>query len=187
MRFKSALFIPLVCLALLSTGNTLAQPQKGTFIKVQAGYGLNARYDNVEVEGSGFYAQAEFVWAPTTWFGVRPYAGVLFVTSNSRDIPELYEITSNGVLLGVKARLLAPIPWVAPFFEVGGGLSLGTFKTRWPFTIVSNKGPVFHIPVSLGLAIGREHRFEVAFQYYYMDSVEQFAGAAAVGLTFPLD
>lgn len=165
----------------------MAQPHKGTFIKAQAGYGLNARYDNVEVEGLGFYAQAEFVWAPASWFGVRPYAGVIFVTANNRDVPELYEITSNGALLGVKARLLAPIPWVAPFIELGSGLSLGTFETRWPYTIVSNKGPVFHLPFALGLAIGRDHRFEVAFQYYYMDSVEQITGAVAVGLTFPLN
>jgi hypothetical protein len=52
---------------------------------------------------------------------------------------------------------------------------------------VKKSGALFHIPFSLGLALGKNHGTEFKFTYYYHSSVDQFSGAAALGLTFPLD
>jgi hypothetical protein len=36
------------------------------------------------------------------------------------------------------------------------------------------------------LELGRNHNFDVAFTYYFQPSVEQFAAAAAFGVSIPL-
>ena len=66
--------------------------------------------------------QGEYVMGITSWFGVRPYAGVIFASGKEENnIPNQpdYLIKSNAFLFGVKARLCAPIPYVAPSFEIG--------------------------------------------------------------------
>lgn len=45
---------------------------------------------------------------------------------------------------------------------------------------------MLHIPFSIGLELGKKHNFGIAFTYYFHISVEQFAGAAAIGLSIPL-
>jgi hypothetical protein len=116
---------------LLFTCLVFAQPRKGEFINASVGIGLCAPYDESEVTGSGFYAQAEYVWAPRTWFGVRPYAGVVIASGESdpKDVPVGVKeyIKSNAFLLGAKVRVAAPIPYVAPFIETGIGMSIGSF------------------------------------------------------------
>jgi hypothetical protein len=59
----------------------IAQPQKGEFINASVGLGFSAPYDNVDVIGSGFYAQGEYVLGITKWFGVRPYAGFMITSA----------------------------------------------------------------------------------------------------------
>lgn len=167
-----------------------AQPQKGEFIKASVGFGLSAPYDNSDVTGSGFYAQGEYVWGITKWFGVRPYAGLIITSStkntNLQNQPQ-YEVTSKSFLLGGKVRVIAPIPWVAPYFEIGIGTSIGSFKTFTALTNITKSGIITHIPFSIGLAIGRKHNFDFGFTYYYQPSVEQFSGATAIGFSFPLN
>ena len=164
-----------------------AQPQKGEFINASLGIGVCAPNDETEVNGSGFYAQVEYVWSPLSWFGVRPYAGVIIASGKSDEkvIPES-SVKSNAALLGAKVRLAAPIPYVAPFIESGVGLSAGSFETHTPYTNLKKNGVLLHIPVSFGLAIGRKHNYEVKFTYYFHNSVEQFSGAAALGFSFPI-
>jgi len=167
-----------------------AQPQKGKFINASVGLGFSAPYDNTDVTGSGFYAQGEYVLGITKWFGVRPYAGFITTSAtmntNLQNQPQ-YEATSKSFLLGGKARVVAPIPWVAPYFEVGIGTSIGSFKTFTPQTNIKKSGIIMHIPFSIGLAIGRKHNFDFGFTYYYQPSVEQFSGATAIGFSFPLN
>ena len=168
--------------------NSYAQPNEGQFINASIGIGLCAPYDETELTGSGFYAQAEYVWSPNTWFGVRPYAGVVIASGTPEDpgMPE-WRIKSNAALLGAKVRLAAPIPYVAPFIESGVGMSIGSFETYTEYTDRKESGVLLHIPFSLGLAIGRRHNYEIKFTYYYHEEVKQFSGAAAFGLTFPID
>ncbi|TRW27480.1 hypothetical protein FMM05_02235 [Flavobacterium zepuense] len=165
-----------------------AQPNTGEFINASVGLGIVAPNDESEIDGSGFYAQAEYVWAPRTWFGVRPYAG-LIIASGESDEDEIQglSIKSNAALLGAKIRLVAPIPYVAPFIESGVGMSIGSFETHTEYTNLKKDGVLLHIPFTVGLALGRRHKVEVKFTYYYHDAVDQFSGAAAFGLSFPIN
>lgn len=174
-------------ITVLFTYLAFAQPKKGEFINASIGLGLVAPYDESEITGSGFYAQAEYVWAPKTWFGVRPYAGFVVASDETNEAGVREYIKSNAFLMGAKVRIAAPIPYVAPFIEVGAGMSIGSFETNTIYTEVKKSGALFHIPFSLGLALGKNHGTEFKFTYYYHSSVDQFSGAAALGLTFPLD
>lgn len=166
-----------------------SQIQEGQYINASVGFGMCAPYDDeADITGSGFYAQGEYVWNLTGWFGVRPYAGVV-IASGESEPQEIaaWKIKSNAALLGAKFRLAAPIPYVAPFIESGIGMSIGSFETYTPNTSLKESGVLLHIPLSLGLAVGRKHNYEVKFTYYYHDAVKQFSGAAALGFSFPLD
>lgn len=167
-----------------------AQPRKGTFINASVGLGISAPYDQYDGYGSGFYAQGEYVLGLTKWIGFRPYAGFIITSTDKNQNEEnrsQYEVTTNAFLIGGKTRIAAPIPYVAPYFEIGIGASIGSFVTQTPFTNLEEKGLIMHIPFTIGLAIGRNHNFEFAFTYYYHPSVDQFAGAAAFGMSFPLN
>lgn len=164
-----------------------AQPKTGNYFDASIGLGLSAPYDEVDVSSSGFYAQGEYVFGISKWFGLRPYAGVIITSPDENpNLPDYYKVTGNGFLFGGKARVAAPIPWVAPYFEVGLGGSIGSFETYTPFTNIKKNGLLMHIPFSLGLALGRKHNFEFEFTYYYHQSVEQFCGAVAIGYSFPI-
>jgi hypothetical protein len=168
-----------------------AQPRKGKFINASIGLGITGPYDQSDISGSGFYAQGEYVLGLSKWFGIRPYAGLILTSPkkivDQQNQPE-YKVTSKAFLLGGKARILAPIPYVAPYFEIGVGVSMGSFQTYTPLTNnISKNGLIMHIPFSIGLALGRKHSVDFAFTYYYQPSVEQFSGAVALGFTFPLN
>ncbi|HQZ24418.1 MAG TPA: hypothetical protein PLD18_03890 [Flavobacterium sp.] len=166
-----------------------AQPRTGKFIDISVGLGLTAPYDDIDITSSGFYAQGEYVIGITKWFGVRPYAGLVVTSADKnayqQDQPN-YKVTSKAFLFGGKARVAAPIPWVAPYFEIGIGASIGSFEAYTPYTNIKKNGIVMHIPFTIGLALGPKHNLDVAFTYYYQPSVEQFSGAAAIGFSFPL-
>lgn len=168
-----------------------AQPSKGKFIEASIGFGLTSPYtEDANMTSSGFYAQAEYIWSPRSWFGIRPYAGVVITsgepTEKQAGTPE-YEIQTNAALLGAKVRLVAPIPYVAPFIETGVGMSIGSFKTYTKEDDLKKSGIIPHIPFSIGLAVGRKHNVEVKFSYYFQETVRQVAGAAAIGMSFPLE
>ncbi|MGB5665324.1 MAG: hypothetical protein WBM53_00645, partial [Maribacter sp.] len=98
-----------------------------------------------------------------------------------------YKSTSKAFLIGGKARITAPIPWVAPYVEGGIGMSLGSFVTLTPATNIDQSGLILHIPFSLGLELGPKHSIDIAFTYYFQPSVKQYAGAAAFGISIPLN
>jgi hypothetical protein len=166
-----------------------AQPRTGEFINVAMGIGASGPSDETDVTGAGFYAQGEYVLGLASWFGVRPYAGVIFTSAEKNDNhpnePD-YKVTSNAFLIGAKVRVLAPIPYVAPYIEIGLGASIGSFVTYTPETNVKSSGVLMHIPFSFGLSVGKKHAVDIAFTYYFHPSVDQFSGAGAVGFTFPL-
>lgn len=80
----------------------------------------------------------------------------------------------------------APIPYVAPYFEIGIGASIGKFETLTAFDDIDKSGIISHIPFAFGLELGKNNNVDLGFTYYFQPSVEQFAGAFAVGITFPL-
>jgi len=186
MTPKIRFIIALILSALTLPQLTNAQPNVGKSVKASIGIGFSAPYDDIDLGGSGFYAQGEYVFGITKWFGVRPYAGVIFTHADENVNLPGYRVTSDAFLFGGKARIVAPIPYVAPYFEVGIGGSIGSFETYTPFTNIKKNGFLMHVPVSLGLAIGKKHSVELEFTYYYHSAADQFSGAAAVGFTFPI-
>ena len=182
-------FLRTLILLCVMLGN--AQPRKGNFINASIGLGLtSANYEQQDIRGSGFYTQAEYIHAVSNWFGVRPYVGIIITSPDDDESPDIkpdYGASTKALLLGGKVRLCAPIPYVAPYLELGLGLSLGRFETYTPENHIKKEGVIPHLPFTVGVAVGKKHGVDIAFTYYYMSSIDQFAGAAAVGISFPLD
>ena len=177
-----------IILIILASTHVSGQSIKEKSIDISIGYGLSTPYDDVDITGSGFYLQGEYVMTLAKWIDIRPYAGLILTKAEAREenLPE-YKSTANAFLIGGKVRITAPIPWVAPYLEAGLGASIGSFETFTPFTDIKESGLIFHIPVSIGLELGPKHNFDIAFTYYFHNKVEQFAGAAAFGVSIPLN
>lgn len=184
---KSHFFISLSFLVFICNSIN-AQTGKGNFVSTSIGVGLVMTDDETAISGSGFYAQGEYVYNVLSWVGLRPYVGVVFASGESEDYgTERYEVKQNALLLGGKARITVPIPYVAPFIESGIGFSLGEFKTYTPTADNEKKGLQLHIPVIMGLAIGRNHNYELKFVYYVHPNVEQISGGISIGFSFPIE
>lgn len=179
-----------IILTILVSTKVSGQLIKEKSIDISIGYGLSAPFDDVDISSSGFYLQGEYVLTLAKWIDIRPYAGLILTKTNTKDNEQnqpAYKTTTNAFLIGGKTRITAPIPWVAPYFEIGIGASIGSFETFTPSTNIDDSGLILHIPFSLGLELGLKHNFDIAFTYYFHNSVEQFAGAAAFGISFSLD
>ncbi|MFA7444848.1 MAG: hypothetical protein WCY89_02795 [Flavobacteriaceae bacterium] len=160
--------------------------QQEKFISASIGYGLSSPYDeDTDVSGKGIYLQGEYVMKFSKWIDVRPYAGLIFTESDPKE-PD-YEVYSKAFLIGGKLRLTIPIPLIAPYIEMGAGMSIAKFKTITVSDNIDKSGAILHLPFSLGLQLGTTHKADVAFTYYYHESAQQFAGAVAIGILFPLD
>ncbi|WP_431157812.1 hypothetical protein [Winogradskyella poriferorum] len=181
----------LLLLVIVLTSN-LAKAQfiKEKSINAQIGYGLSVPYNSItDVADDGFFAQGELVLKVKSWVELRPYAGFILTKSNGEDLngnPTDEIAESKAFLLGGKARLRAPIPWVAPYIEIGIGTSIGKFETFTAFDNIERSGLIYHIPFSLGLELGQNNNVDLGLTYYFQPTVQQFAGAFAVGITFPL-
>ena len=175
-------------LSILFSNSANAQNARGEFINTSIGIGMIASNDQTDIMGSGFYAQGEYVYNLFSWFGFRPYAGVVFASGESEYVAmQEYHVKQNALLVGAKARITAPIPYVAPFIESGIGMSAGQFKTYTPSVDIDKKGLQLHVPVIFGLAIGKNHNYELKFVYYFHPNAEQTSGAVSIGFGFPID
>ncbi|RZJ70393.1 hypothetical protein [Flavobacterium sp.] len=184
---KLQLFVFILLFLVFS--KAFGQPKKGESLNVSVGLGVTTCYYDVDTSGSGFSAEVEYFWAPLSWFGVKPYAGVIFAHSESEK-NEMFEakVRTKAFLVGTKIRIAAPIPYVAPYIESGFGLSCGSFETFVAGHYDIDKSGIYpHIPLTLGLAVGRKHNFDIKLSYYFQDSAKQIYGSAAVGFSFPLD
>lgn len=181
MKYRLIIILGFLCLQLS------AQQDKQKSIELSVGYGLSLPYDDIDVTGSGFYLQGEYVMPLTKWIDFRPYAGLIFTKeSNDDQVLAPFLATANAGMLGAKARLSAPIKWIAPYIELGLGASIGSFETLTPQTNIDKSGIQFHIPLSFGLQLGPKKNIDVGFLYYFHPGVEQIVGAAAFGISIPL-
>ena len=178
----------LVLVLLGSAAN--AQFIKEKSVNAQIGFGLSAPYDSsTDVVDDGFFAQGELILKVTSWVELRPYLGLIITNSTGEDIngrPTSEKAESKAALVGGKVRLRAPIPWVAPYIEIGVGTSIGQFTTMTTFDNINKSGVIYHTPVALGFEFGRRHNVDIGLAYYYQPSVKQYVGAIAVGVTIPL-
>lgn len=190
-------FFLITIFTFIFSNSAKAQPRVGNFINVSVGLGSSTSnkiesYGNqneLDVDGDGFYAQGEYIFGITRWFGLRPYAGLL-ITSTDGGNPQSdpnYKVTTKAFLLGGKARICAPIPWIAPFIETGIGTSIGSFQTFTPSTNYKKNTALLHIPLSFGLALGPKHNIEIAATFYFTPAASQFSGVMAAGFSFPID
>lgn len=167
-----------------------AQFIKEKSINAQIGYGLSAPFNSADnIAGTGFFLQGELVLRAKSWLELKPYFGFITTSSNGKDLndnPTSEKAETKAVLLGGKARVRAPIRWVAPYIEIGIGASIGKFETFTAFTNIDKSGFTYHVPVSIGLELGRNNNVDLGFTYYIHPSVEQYSGAFAVGITIPL-
>jgi len=179
-----------ISLLLFSFSISNAQFIKEKSINAQIGYGLSAPYDSVDdIADTGFFLQGELILKATSWFELRPYLGAIFTNSDGTDIndnPTNEKAETNAVLLGGKARVRAPIPWVAPYIELGIGASIGRFETLTAFDNIDRSGVIYHIPFALGLELGRNNNVDIGLTYYIQPTVKQFVGAFAIGIAIPL-
>ncbi len=169
---------------------TNGQQANKNSIDVAIGYGLSLPYDDIDITATGFYLQGEYAYKLTTWMDVRPYVGLILTEYNEDDdfpFTSTPTLSTNAVLIGGKTQITAPIPWVAPYIEIGIGASFGSFETVTPYTNIDESGVFMHIPLTLGLKLGPKHNFNFAFAYYFHPDLEQFSGATAIGVSFPLN
>jgi hypothetical protein len=186
MRKKLSLLI-----IILISNLAEAQFIKEKSINAQIGYGITFPYESVDdIADDGFFIQGEYVLKVASWAEIRPYAGFISTNSNGRDLndnPTNEKAETKAFLLGGKARVRAPIPWVAPYIELGIGTSIGKFETFTAYTDINKSGIIYHIPFAFGLELGKNNNVDLGFTYYIQPTVEQFAGAFAFGITFPLE
>lgn len=165
-----------------------AQFVKSRSVDISAGIGLSSPNADYDIRGQGVYAQGEYVLEISKWIDLRSYAGFVFTGSEKTDAEEEieYAVTTNAFLLGGKIRFTIPIPYVAPFLEFGVGTSIGKFVTFTPDNNIRKEGIIPHLPFTIGLELGKNRGVDIAFVYYIQNSVEQYTGAAAVGISIPL-
>ncbi|MFC0604484.1 hypothetical protein [Winogradskyella pulchriflava] len=180
----------IILIALLATNEFQGQSIKQQSINAQIGFAVSSPYESSdEVAGTGFFLQGEYVMRVASWLELKPYAGLVLANANNEDLngyPTDEFAESRAFLIGGKARVRAPIRWVAPYIEIGIGASIGKFATLTDFTTIEKNGLIYHIPVAFGLELGRNNNFDLGFTFYAQPSVEQSVGAFAIGISFPL-
>jgi hypothetical protein len=154
---------------------------------------LPNNYDR-DLAGHGFHAKLEYVHSITSYFAWKPYAGLFMTWQDEGDL-ERYcarlaprcEATSQIVQLGSKLRLAVPIPWLAPFIELGLGLSAGVSRTETPEERRFTSGLAFNLPFAFGVALGPQHSVEISAAMYQVYRADQFLGAFMLGFHIPLE
>lgn len=187
---------PLVVLAIVASPAHAQQapppstPEPRHILQLSGGFGLSIdSEEDHDGVGSGGYLEAEYVYRYIPALTPRAYAGLLMTfpdeDSCANGIPPC-DVQSKIFFLGVKLRLMAPIPYVGPFLELGLGASLGYLRTHDLDVDERARGAAVHIPFTLGIAFGRRHDVDVSLQYLVHPSVKQLGGALAIGVAIPL-
>lgn len=160
-------------------------------ISAQVGIGLSAPNNSVDgLVDDGFFAQAELILTVKSWLELRPYTGFISTNAGGEDLdgnPSNEIATTKAFLMGGKARARAKLGWFAPYVEAGVGTSIGSYRTLTFFDDIDKSGITYHIPLSAGIEFGRKGNFDLGLMYLLQPSVKQYAGAFAIGVTFPLN
>jgi hypothetical protein len=155
-----------------------------------AGLGLSFPSQEDAPTGSGFYGAAEFVLVPSPWFSPRLYGGLLLTSTEPGTCPRAVPCSAQARIgfVGAKGRLTIPIPYVAPFFELGLGMSAGTLTTQTADIDETFAGLTYHVPLAIGLSFGERHHYvvDVAFSYLFHPAQSQIDGALALSAAFRL-
>jgi len=164
-------------------------------LKLSIGYGRTMAFsrpqDDRSLSGDGVFSDVEYYLAVSDWFSPRAYAGLLltFASDDDRcaDRGVACDVSTQIGFLGVKGRFSVPIPYAAPFLELGAGLSLGALRTRTLRVHEAHDGVTYHVPFAVGLALGPEHDIQLALAFLFHPAQKQATGACTVGLSLVLD
>ena len=122
----------LILVLFLTSNLSQAQIFEKKAMSVQVGYGLSTpSYSDKEIVNDGFFLQGEYVLIISSWVEIRPYAGLIVTSSNGKDLngnPTDEKAETKAFIIGGKARLILPIPYVAPYVEFGLGSSIGAYE-----------------------------------------------------------
>jgi hypothetical protein len=150
----------------------LAQPGLGKapqWLQVAGGLGGSfTLVDGANGTGSGGYVAVELLSPTYEWATGSLYSGVLLTRPEGDCGPGVFpcDLSAGIFFLGAKGRLVAPIPWVAPFFELGVGISIGRTTTLNGAVVEAEaKGFIPHWLWGLGLALGPHNEFSLSLQY----------------------
>jgi hypothetical protein len=155
------------------------------FLLVSIGLGLSSAGDGT---ASGFYGAGEYVIPVASWASLRGYGALLLTFPGTcLDGGSPCDVSSKVAIAGAKLRLLAPIPYVAPFLDLGGGLMVGEIKHQNSSGDGGTANLTIHlVPFGLGLALGKLHDVELGFIYMWEPIIGHFDGALTLGLSFRL-
>jgi hypothetical protein len=127
-------------------------------------------------------------WAePYSWLQLRGYLGYLG-TSTDQEHCQLVggcDVSEDIGFVGGKLRLLAPIPFVAPFIELGLGLSFGTIHATDVGVDRTTNGATYDLPFGFGLSLGPKQNVDVGISYLFHLDARAFGGTLSIGLTLP--
>jgi hypothetical protein len=182
------IFLLLIASAIFSSAN--AQLIKEKQVNVSLGLGITIPYNDEDIRGQGFYTEGEYVMTVASWLQLRPYAGFIYTDTYEDDLSLAqadFELKTTAFFTGGKVRFIAPVPWFAPYLEFGIGLSAGTFESRTFEYNFKKSGVFYHVPLSIGILLGKDKNFDVAFKYLDHPTTKQVIGAAAIGLSFPIN
>jgi hypothetical protein len=155
------------------------------FFTFSLGLGVSrATGPNSKAGAGGLYVSAEYWAQPFSWLNLRSYLGYLSTSTDQRNCYRIdgCDVSENIGLLGAKVRLVAPIPWVAPFFELGLGVSFGDIHATDVDSDLTTHGVVLDVPVGLGLSIGPRHDVDVSLLSLSHGGAHAIGGALLVGV-----
>lgn len=180
----------LLALQVVTADESTAAGGIPTAISVQAGYGFSAYNHKPDATSGGVWLQAEHIWLIREWFSPRAYGGTLLTwpERNSCGADQRPCDVSNKIgFAGVKARLMAPLPYIGPYIEGGGGISFGKIKTLVTTEEDIDSAGVFgHVAVGAGLALGKHREVDLGFNYLIHPGQKQIGGGLVLGMTIPL-
>lgn len=176
-----------------------AQPHLGYSLQPSFGLAFSSSYAERDREhdapgGFGPWLGFDVAYGMTSFAGVRAYSA--WINAKPTDDEDEHatcaraavdcEVSARGVLLGTAIRLVAPIPWFAPFIEIGVGGSLGRFRTE-TLTRRIRRTFAVHSDLGLGVALGPGHNVEIAVRMFTLAPLQQIIGFLGASLSIPLE
>jgi hypothetical protein len=142
-----------------------------------------------EVSATGFFLRGDYVFRERSWFAPRLYGGSLDTGTQLFSCRGAHpcDVHTGVLFVGGALRFVLPIPWIAPFVELGGGPSFGRIATRYGPAVERGRSGVFgHIDFGFGLGLGYYHQLEIGVHLLDHPAMQNIGAGVAVGLAFPL-
>jgi hypothetical protein len=165
-----------------------AKPSTPRSLLVSIGLGESAEADGGYGHGSGFYAAGDYVMPAESWLSLRAYAGLILTSPDTTSCNGVSPCDTSAKIVfgGVKARVMAPIPYVAPFLELGLGLAGGAINRQDSTGDSGTVNFTFQLPLGGGLALGKNNDVDLMLLYLLEPLIGHLDGAFAIGVAITL-